>query len=88
MAPGGHEGSARRYLVAVDVLRHLAPGGTHHPPGNLEAAAPGGTCTPRQAILLLQCWVAGFVGVIYKASGDASKVGLLVFLELSSERIS
>ncbi|QCD83141.1 hypothetical protein DEO72_LG2g3484 [Vigna unguiculata] len=42
---------------------------------------------PRQAILLLQRWVAGSVGVIYKASGDASKVGLLVFLELSSKRI-
>jgi len=42
---------------------------------------------PRQAILLLQRWVVGSVGVIYKASGVASKVGLQVFLELSSERI-
>jgi len=44
-------------------------------------------CVPRQAILQMQCLVAGFVGVIYKVSGDASKVGLLVFLELSSKRI-
>jgi len=38
---------------------------------------------PRHAILLLQLWVAGSASVIYKAFGDASKVGLLVFLELS-----
>ena len=41
-------------------------------------------CVPRQVILLLQLWVAGSAGVIYKAFSDASKVGLLVFLELSS----
>jgi len=44
-------------------------------------------CVPRQVILLLQLWVAGSAGVIYKAFSDASKVGLLVFLDLSSERI-
>jgi len=38
-------------------------------------------------ILLMQLWLAGSAGVIYKAFSDASKVGLLVFLELSSERI-
>jgi len=27
-------------------LRHLAFGGTHHPPGGLGAAAPGGMCPP------------------------------------------
>jgi len=42
---------------------------------------------PRQAILLLQRWVVGSVSVLYKASGDVSKVELVVFLELSSERI-
>ena len=42
---------------------------------------------PRQVILLLQLWVVGSASVIYKAFSDASKVGLLVFLELSSERI-
>ena len=42
---------------------------------------------PRQVILLLQFWVVVSVGVIYKTFGDASKVGLLVFLELSSEHI-
>jgi len=38
-------------------------------------------------ILLLQLWVAGFAVVIYMAFSDASKVGLLVFLEFSLERI-
>ena len=38
-------------------------------------------------ILLFQLWVVGSAGVIYKAFNDASKVGLLVFLELSSEHI-
>jgi len=35
---------------------------------------------PRQVILLLQFWVAGSAGVIYKAFSDALKVGLMVFL--------
>ena len=42
---------------------------------------------PHQVILLLQLWVVGSAGAIYKTFSDASKVGLLVFLELSSERI-
>jgi len=37
---------------------------------------------PHQAILLLQPWVVDSVGMIYKAFGDASKVGLLVFIDL------
>jgi len=36
---------------------------------------------------MLPLWVVGSASVIYKAFGDASKVGLLVFLELSLERI-
>jgi len=44
-------------------------------------------CVPCQANLRLQPWVAESTCVIYKAFGDASKVGLQVFLELSSKRI-
>jgi len=39
-------------------------------------------CVPRQATLLLQPSVVDSVGVIYKAFGDTSKVGLLVGFEL------
>jgi len=66
----------------------FASGGTCPPPSGLEVGSTWRyICVPRQVILLLQLWVVGSAGVIYKAFSDASKVGLLVFLELSSERI-
>ena len=46
MVPGGHEGSAKRYLEAVGALRRLAPGVTRHSPSSLEAATPGVRCPP------------------------------------------
>ena len=65
----------------------LASGGTCPPAKQSGSGQRLAVRVPRQVILLLQLWVAGSAGVIYKAFSDASKVGLLVFLELSLERI-
>jgi len=51
-------------------------------PGGLEAAEPGGTCPPPNNCYCSSIGDVDSVGVIYEAFGDASKVGLLVFLEL------
>jgi len=46
---------------------------THHPPGGVysnwwyKGAWRLAVCVPRQAIMLQQPWVVGFVCVIYKA---------------------
>jgi len=64
-------------------LRCYAPDNTRHLPGGLEVAAPSGTCPPLGDFIVatLGCWMSGCV--IYKTFGVASKVGLLVFLELT-----
>ena len=62
-------------------------GDMHHPLGGLEAATPGAMCPPPGdfTVATLGCWMCACV--IYKTFGVASKVGLLVFLKLSSEFI-
>jgi len=39
VAPYGPKVTAKRYLDAESALRRLAPGGTSHPPGGLEAGS-------------------------------------------------
>ena len=58
MAPSGQEGSARRYMKPVSVLRCLEPGGTCPPLGGPEAAVLGGTCPPPGDFdaTTLGCW--------------------------------
>jgi len=41
VAPGGHEGLARRYLEPMGALRRLVAGGTCPPPSEFAAAAYG-----------------------------------------------
>ena len=85
-APGGEELSTRRCLQVLTILRHLAPGGTCPPLGDLEIVAPNGTC-PRLGDLAavspsywtLQGVVQGFWWYF--------KGKIVGFLELSSERI-
>jgi len=44
LTPGGVGDPARHGLQRGDFQRCYAPGGMRHPPGGLNAAAPGGTC--------------------------------------------
>jgi len=43
---------------------------------------PSGTCPPPDDCYCISIGVVDSLGVIYEAFGDASKVGLLEFLEL------
>ncbi|QCE03564.1 hypothetical protein DEO72_LG8g1589 [Vigna unguiculata] len=77
--------SCQAATIVIDGFEAL--GDTHSPPSRPEAVAPGSMCPPPDdfATATLGCWVS--TCVIYRAFSDVSKVGLLVFLELSSERI-
>jgi len=86
MAPVGHEGPARRCLEAVSALRHLASGGTRHPPSGLEVgnawryvSFTRQFCCSSLWLLVLHAWSTRLLGYF--------KGGLLVFIYLSLERI-
>ena len=55
-----------------------------HVPSSLVKVNPSSAMgvSPSDTSRQSEPWVVEFVGVIYKAFGDASKVGLLMFLEL------
>jgi len=70
--------------TARGILWRCAPGGTRHPPGGLGAGSWQRLAArvPRQAIYTATALSFDYEFVIYSASSDALRVGLLVFLEL------
>jgi len=78
--PGGEGRPARRGLQCGGFLRRYVPSGTRHRPGCLEVAVLGDFDATTLVYGIYVC-------MIYKTFGDASKVGLLVFLELSTKCI-
>ncbi|QCD86435.1 hypothetical protein DEO72_LG3g958 [Vigna unguiculata] len=69
------------------IQRRLAPSGMCPLPGGLEAGSAWRYVSPVRRFCCCNSGLSDLACVNYKAFGDTSKVGLLVFLELSSERI-
>jgi len=66
-------------------MRRWAPDDTRHSPGGLGDGSAWRHVSPARRFLVTAAWSVDFLGVTYKAFSDASKVGLLVFLELLLE---